>query len=167
MRPKIAFLAIMAHILAGAAVADGVVSGGPGPEKVRRVADTNGPNPLAEMTAYTGRAFEWQYMMSMWKQDSGIACIAAVGTCRASCQPLRDLSARIVQEQLALNNGLEWASLEFTNAPKPCPCGKRFVDLEDHAQQLSRSWLRSPVRTHLDGADAPIRGSSSAGDPAG
>lgn len=103
-----------------------VISGGPGPERMRCVADVNGPDPLSEMSRFAGRGFDWQYMMSMYKQNSTIACIAALGVYRASCQPLKDLSCTIYQEQLALNTGLQWASLKFTNAPKPSPNAKRL-----------------------------------------
>lgn len=121
--------AIMVAILLASACAiadtNTVTTGGPGPEPKLSAPIITGPSPLSEMSAYAGRSFDWQYMMSMYQQNEGIARIAALGSCRASCQALRDLSLRFVQEQMALNNGLEWASLEFTNAPKPNGCTSR------------------------------------------
>lgn len=121
-------LAVML-LISTTAIADTnkVISGGPGPEHALSAPVITGPSPLSEMTAYAGWSFDWQYMMSMYQQNKGIASIAALASCRASCQALRSLSLRIAQEQLALNNGLEWASLEFTNAPKPIGCTSRRI----------------------------------------
>lgn len=128
MNTKLMVFVALGLLVSAPAIAatDGVTSGGPGPERVLRVADVTGPDPLSEMTRYTGRSFDWQYMMSMYKQDSLIACLASLGCYRASSQTLRDLSLTIYQEQLALNTGLQWASLEFTNALKPSPNAKRL-----------------------------------------
>lgn len=130
MRTTTLLLAVLVLISSAASAAtNAIISGGPGPERVLPAASVCGPDPLSEMTRYAGRSFDWQYMMSMYKQNSAIACIATVGSCRASCQTLRDLSLTIYQEQLALNTGLEWASLKFTNASRPNPVTKRLQEM--------------------------------------
>ena len=122
-------LACVAIISTAAAAAPAVTSGGPGPQPANPAYSVSKATPLAEITTFAGSSFDWQYLMSMYKQNAGIAAIAGMGACRASTQALRDLSTKIAREQLALSNGLEWASLEFTNASKPDICTTRIRGL--------------------------------------
>lgn len=122
-------LTCVIFISSAIAAAPAITTGGPGPEMANPAYSVSKQSPMAEITTFAGSSFDWQYMMSMYKQNAGIAAIAGLGTCRASSQLLRDISARIVREQLALTNGLEWASLKFTVASKPDYCTRRIEGL--------------------------------------